>query len=240
MASCHGKKPLYEVIGKSKLKADNSKTSEKPSPAQPEATDQESSALSQSVNNIWLKKPKIMQVNAGRVEFSLPYPLVIAMLMVVILLGLVVFRAGQTVTIKQSQPSIAEPIKPRVSNAEKIAKKPTTRPAQPIPAKKVVPAKPKVSTGNNHIVIIQHSSSRDLGPVQKYFAKAGIETEIVKIGSSYFLRTKNKYQNPSKSGTDGYKAKAQIMKWGANYKTPEGYANFGKKPFQGVYGKVFK
>ena len=91
----------------------------------------------------------------------------------------------------------------------------------------------------DHVIVIAtcRDSARDLGPVKDYFAEKGIETEIGKRDSWYFLLTKERYQNPEKAGTDGYFELARIKKIGANYRTPIGYRNFGSRPFQDAYGE---
>ena len=78
-----------------------------------------------------------------------------------------------------------------------------------------------------------------LEPVKQYFAQFGIETDIKKIGDWYYLVTKDKYENPEKSGTDGYFAKQKIIELGAEYKAPQGYETFGSKPFYDAYGQRF-
>ncbi len=55
----------------------------------------------------------------------------------------------------------------------------------------------------------------------------------------YYLVTKEKYDNPERSGTDGSKAKQDIIKLGAAYKAPQGYGTFGPKPFHDAYGMRF-
>ena len=78
--------------------------------------------------------------------------------------------------------------------------------------------------------------------MQKHFAEYGIETEIFRQNNSYFLVTRNRYDNPSKAGTDGYKARQQIIKVGAEYKgkAPQGYETFAPHFFKDAYGKKIK
>lgn len=110
---------------------------------------------------------------------------------------------------------------------------------------------PKTSVANqqgDHVIIITiYQIRRDLEPVVKFFANKGIETQIVKPDKRfYYLITKNKYQSPLRSGTDGFYALAKIKSVGAKYKAPKGYEPFGKVPFQDAYGinvlksKLFK
>ncbi len=94
--------------------------------------------------------------------------------------------------------------------------------------------------GDNVIVIQTCEVSAHLEPVKQYFASYGIATEIIQKGSWYLLITKDRYDNPEKSGTDGFEAKEQIKKLGAGYKAPPGYVSFGAKPFQDAYGMRIK
>ena len=79
-------------------------------------------------------------------------------------------------------------------------------------------------------------------PVQAHFAEYGIETEIVMENGSYFLRTKNRYDNPRTPGTDGYEALQEIIKVGAKYKgkAPPNYETFSPRFFSDAYGKKVK
>jgi hypothetical protein len=99
---------------------------------------------------------------------------------------------------------------------------------------------PAEQMGNNVIVLVQYHSLADLAPVQAYFAEHGIELEIELEGGRYFLQTKQLYDNPSKPGTDGYKALQKIKEVGKEYKAPAGYETFASNLFQDAYGKKVK
>ncbi|MGH2272139.1 hypothetical protein ACQ9LF_10100 [Anaerohalosphaeraceae bacterium U12dextr] len=96
------------------------------------------------------------------------------------------------------------------------------------------------STGDNAIVIVAYTKQNDLIPVQAYFKQNGIETEVIQRGSYFLLVTKNRFENPEKTGTDGYQMKQTIKRIGAKYKAPEGYERFGSTPFQDAYGMKMK
>lgn len=104
MQNYHGKKPLYEAIRDSKAKAAAGKGLQ---PLQPQGqadsrpVQQETKEPLQTLTH-WLIKPRFVQFNAGRIELSLPYQLVIAILLAGIVLLLVVFRLGQYVPAKKS------------------------------------------------------------------------------------------------------------------------------------------
>ena len=99
-------------------------------------------------------------------------------------------------------------------------------------------------TGNNRIVIQMYQVRAHLEPVQEYFERMGVATEIPKRNNWYYLVTKNTYDNPERAGTDGYRAKQKIIEIGAGYKAPPGYESFqksdGAKPFSDAFGMRFE
>jgi len=103
-------------------------------------------------------------------------------------------------------------------------------------------AVPARSTGNNVIILTQYGARADLIPVQEFFARRGVELDIVLENGRYFLQTKNTFDNPNNTGTDGYKMKQIITKIGAAYKNeaPEGYEKFAPHYFSDAYGKKVK
>ena len=248
MARNRRRKSLYEVIGKGRYKSSQVKTLEQ---LHPEKTDKDEPTSTKPAMPPpqrpaqWPTKPRIVQFNAGRIEMSMPYPLAIALLMGIVLLVLVVFRLGQNagltkqivtdsaVEISKSREKTAGQATSGITRVPEVIEKTTP---VPVSAEKVEPVKSK---GNNRIVIQTHQLRADLEPVKNYFAGLGIETEIRQIGGVYYLITKNKYENPERVGTDGYYAKQKIIELGANYKAPQGYGTFGKKPFHDAYGMKF-
>jgi hypothetical protein len=221
---------LYEVIRTAQVSPRDSKPPEQ----QPGKPDKDITAMPSSA---WPRKPRIVQVNAGRVEFSLPYQIAILLGLGVVLVIFLVYQLGRisnkstdlgSITSK-SQPRAVEQIR-RVDTADEIT------PAVSTPAEEAEPVKPK---GNNNIVITEYPQRNDLVPVQKYFTKNLIDTEIVKLNESYFLRTVEKYENPGRFGTDGYEARQRIIELGTDYKAPTGFETFGAKPFQDAYGRRF-
>jgi len=230
MARNRKKMSLYEVIRDAQVTPRESKP-----PEQPGKPDKDKRGAMPSA--AWPRKPRIVQLNAGRVEFSLPYQIAILLGLGVLLLIFLVYRLGQisekttdlaSITVK-SQPKATEQIR-TADTADEITTVLSTSDEE------AEPVKPK---GNNNIVITQYPRRIDLVPVQKYFAQNGIATEIVKVDESYFLRTVEKYENPGRLGTNGYEAKQRIIKLGAVYKAPTGYETFGTKPFQDAYGRRF-
>jgi len=248
MARNRKKKALYEVIGEALPKPRSGRTLEQ---LHPEKADKDEQIAPKSAIQMhrraagWLNRPRVVQFNAGRIEISIPYQLAIAVLLGLVLLVLVVFRLGQ-ITYLSSQKVTGSSAKVPESAQKAVPKVTVGAPQRVAPAEEKTPVsqftqkvesvKPK---GNNRIVIQTYQLRADLEPVKQYFARFGIETEIIKIGGWYHLVTEDKYENPEKSGTDGYLAKQKIIELGAKYKAPQGYETFGSKPFRDAYGKRF-
>lgn len=237
------KKSLYEVIGKTRLKSSYDKTLGQPRLEKADK-DEPTTELSVAVPERaaqWPRRPKIVQFNAGRIEISIPYQLAIAFLLFVILLVLVVFRLGQ---LKQSIADSATKIEKNNPDAP-LGQENSAGQGQNTDIKgKIPPSGEKTeaveSKGNNRIVIQTYQLKAHLVPVQQYFARFGIETEIIPIDNQWGLVTKDKYEeNPKRPGTDGYLAKQKIIELGAEYKAPQGYETFGAKSFQTAYGMKF-
>jgi hypothetical protein len=246
------KKALYEVMSKATWpKPRSDKPLEQPPPLQPlqqqpaeepRRDEHPIAKLAATTKVRWLNRPRIVQLNAGRIEISMPYQFAIALLLGLILLFLVAFRLGQgskkiigpdvktPESMQKAAPKVTAVVAPQVAAPAK-----EKTPAPPV-VQKVELAKPK---GDNRIVIQSYQFMADLEPVKQYFAQFGIETEIIKIDAWYYLVTKNKYENPGKPGTDGYLAKQKIVELGAKYKAPAGSESFGTQPFSDAYGKKF-
>ena len=230
MARNRKKMSLYEVIRDAQVTPRESKP-----PEQPAKSDKDKRTAMPSAS--WPRKPRIVQLNAGRVEFSLPYQIAILLALGVVLVIFLVYRLGQISEKTTDLASITAKSQPKATEqfwttdtADQIT------PAVSSSTEEAESVKPK---GNNNIVITEYPRRIDLVPVQKYFAQNGIQTEIVKIDESYFLRTIEKYENPGRSGTNGYEARQRIIELGALYKAPTGYETFGTKPFQDAYGRRF-
>ena len=238
------KTALYEVINKNNLKSSYRKTLQQ---LHPKGLEKDVPAAKSAVPvperlGKWPRKPRIVQFNDGRIELSMPYQLVIAVLLGVILLLLVVFRMGQIDYLKKQKMSVSAAETPK--STQQATSQPTIGTTQlsagtEVAAINAEKAEPPNSKANNQIVIQTYRLRTHLVPVKQYFAQFGIETEIKKIDDWYYLVTKDKYENPEKSGTDGYFAKQKIIELGAEYKAPQGYETFGSKPFHDAYGQRF-
>ena len=248
MARNRGKKALYEVMSKARNRPGYGRTLERMHPRGPDdkrpAEGPQRAAETPKAAVPWLRKPRIVQVNAGRIEFSMPYQIAVALLLGLVLVILAAFRLGQ-----RSGPGV--PLAKTEQGGERPGigrENPTGRtetdntPSQAsaeIISPKPEEAVPAESTGNHVIVLVEYGTLADLGPVQAHFAEYGIETEIVMQNGRYFLQTKDTYDWPATPGTDGYEALQKIIAVGAKYKgrAPAGYETFAPNFFKDAYGK---
>jgi hypothetical protein len=252
MARNRGKKALYEVMSKARIKPDSRKALEPLYPKrgeEPESKPHEEkmpAAEKPKASSQWWTKPKSVQFHMGRLEFSLPYQVVIAILLGLILLVIIVYRLGQ---LSMADQETAGPVEVTRNSAEVSTKLQnnagmTRQPAEstPVRPQESSPVAPSRSTGNNVIVLVEYGARADLVPVQKHFAKYGFATEIVIEKGRYYLQTADRYDNPAKAGTDGYEALQKIIKIGAAYKgqAPEGFETFAPNYFSDAYGKKVK
>lgn len=255
MVRNRGKKALYEVMSKARVKSEPGKIVENIQPTRPidnaPVADRKESAIITKSTAKWRKKPRIVQLNAGRIEFSMPYQITVMLLLVFIFVIIAAYRLGQAsypVQQEGQQHAVqSEPVQPEIDSERTIERAssdivPPSAPAEDITAKdeKTEVAEPAELTGNNVIVLQQYHSLADLAPVQAYFAEHGIELEIDPQQGSYFLQTKQKYDNPANPGTDGYKALQKIIEVGKGYKAPKGYESFAPNYFSDAYGKKVK
>lgn len=240
MARNRGKMSLYEVIGQSKSKSGYGKTLKKITSEKSDSDKQataESAQLATVRTTHWPRKPRLLQFNAGRIEISLPYPLAIAVLLGIILLFLVALWLGETgylnrMRITNSAGTVLNGLRKTVEGG--MAGSDKNERISPDVEKTIT------GTGNNRIVIQTYDKRADLELVQYHFAEGGIETEIRKIGDTFFLVTVDRYEKaPKIEGTDGYAALQKIKKWGARYKAPQGYESFATNLFSDAYGKKF-
>ncbi|MHC4069350.1 MAG: hypothetical protein ACYS18_06550 [Planctomycetota bacterium] len=230
MARKRRKKALYEVIGGIWSK-DSSEDSLGKYP--PKAPEDEPAAKGPSWaprRSIFLKKPRLVQLNAGRFEMSISYQLAIAIMLGFVLVVLIAFQIG-----KSSQPVAEELSSQQLDELSAETESALQNATDGQVASDEL-------TGNNRIVIQTYQLRSHLEPVKQYFASFGVETEIKKIDDWYYLVTENKYDNPEKPGTNGYFAKQRIIELGADYKAPTGYESFkrgDKTPFHDAFGMNF-
>jgi hypothetical protein len=195
----------------------------------------------------WVRKPSVVQFNAGRVEFSMPYQVGIAILLGALLVVVVVFRLGERLGSREAAkitPTTVVVAKQPTSSPQarqgQIITPATVAPGQLIAGTGVANQPTAASMGRNRIVIKIYQVQAHLEPVKEYFDRLGVATDIIERNNLYYLVTKNRYDNPDRPGTDGYLAKQKIIEIGAGYKAPVGYETFGPKPFSDAFGMRFE
>ena len=228
------KKALYEVIGKSEQK----QALENLHPAaqnEERPNDETYPQVSQRFSQ-WPRGPKSIQFNAGRVELSVRYEIAIAVVLGLVLLVLVAVRLGHNFGARKAVvPTDSTLLKMKETVSGPIEGQ--RQPEKLIMAEKTA----EVPAGGDHrIVLTQFRRERDLEAAQRYFAANNIETVIQKRGTSYFLVTKGTFENPQRSGTDGYSMVQRIKEAGAKYKAPSGYESFAPNLFRDAYGEKIK
>ncbi|MFB0552831.1 MAG: hypothetical protein ACETWQ_05895 [Phycisphaerae bacterium] len=248
MVRNRGKKALYEVMSKARDKPGYGRTLEQ---MQPKSSVEGKSAVNiekSKATTRWMRKPRIVQFNFGRIEFSMPYQLAVALVLGLILLVLAAFRLGQEYNLTDQRAISTAVERPQINRRTPIERETADIRVPPAPVEDstlldedVTPVQPR-STGNNVIVLVQYEARADLVPVRAHFAEYGIDTEIVMENGRYFLQTKNRYDNPGTPGTDGYKALQEIIKVGAKYKgkAPPSFETFAPNFFSDAYGKKVK
>jgi hypothetical protein len=240
------KKALYEVIGRAGSRPGYEQLHPNGTAGQPPSAGSTPSTSSGQAQGVvrWAIRPSVVQFNAGRVEFSIPYQVGIAVVLGVLLAAVVLFRLGERVGGREvagnapavTKPAVNKPAESRpVTQDTPVVKQPT---AQDTSAAGVGANQP-TSTGRNRIVLKIYQVRSHLEPAKEYFDKMGVATEIIEKNNWYYLVTKNKYDNPEKAGTDGYLAKQKIIEIGSGYKAPVGFESFGPKPFSDAFGMRF-
>jgi hypothetical protein len=241
MARNRRKKALYEVIKKDSPKDSRSG---RPGPLRPEPVVAKVEVpgelpdvpvVEQATD--WPRKPLLVQLGTGRIDFSVPYPIVAAVVLSVLLLLVLVYRAGQHSVSVGPVPVTADPVvdvpvgwKPpgfddSAGSGVEVSKSPVV----------------SGSVGDNVIVLQEYPAYADLLPARKHFNDNGIEVEVRQVGNNYLLVSKARYDNFS-VGSSGYAALARIKEVGALYQgeAPEGYETFAPHYFSDAYGKKVK
>ena|GEM_PF-1769778 len=251
-----GKMALYEAMSKARQKPGFGRTLERmredgPHDDEPDVqpehlvVTEESPAEETSEPTVqWTRKPSVAQLNAGRIEFSMPYQLAITMALGFVLAVLLAFRAGQWYSDKHQGPVEAGGNTPagqaRLPQNDYGSPGRATTPQESTTQDSGRRTTP-VSTGDHVIVIVEYGRRDDLVPVQKHFAQSNIETEIISQGGRYFLISKDRYDYDSLStpGSDGYKALMRIRQVGPGYrgKAPDGMEPFAQDLGADAYGR---
>ena len=239
MARNRRKKALYEVIKKGSPKDSMSDRTGllRPDPvkANVEVPSEIPDVPVVEQTTDWPRKPLLVQLGTGRIDFSVPYPFAAAVVLALLLLLVVVYRAGQLGGTASQGPgttdsSVSEPVgwKPPVFET----KSPTGAGESPVFS----------GTGGDNVIVLQeYEAYADLLPARKHFNDNGIQVEIRQEGSKYLLISKARYDNFS-VGSAGYSALQRIKEIGALYKgkAPESYETFAPHYFSDAYGKKVK
>jgi hypothetical protein len=142
--------------------------------------------------------------------------------------------SDEVAVTQKADTQIPEPAKPVVNAPKDVTAAPKTTSASTED-----PARLKPEKGTNTIVIQSIAADRkdELKPIQEFFNRKGIETEIIESGGLGLLVTKSLFmQDPNTEGTDGNKIKKQIQQLGLLYPSETGDTRFGGRPFQDAYG----
>ena len=242
------KKALYEVMGRAGSRPGYEQLHPNGTAGQAPSAGSASPGQAQGVVR-WTIRPSVVQFNAGRIEFSIPYQVGIVVVLGVLLTAVVLFRLGERVGGREvaakapmaakpvvNKPAELRPVSPKsVTQDTPVVKQPTAQDTSAV----AVAANQPTSAGRNRIVLKIYQVRSHLEPAKEYFDKMGVATEIIEKNNWYYLVTKNKYDNPEKAGTDGYLAKQKIVEIGAGYKAPVGFESFGPKPFSDAFGMRF-
>jgi hypothetical protein len=199
---------------------------------------------------------KLLQLNAGRIEVSVPYHVGIVAALVVILVVLAAFRIGQKYS--GSKPKVIAPTKaateaaPSNAATEVPAVKP---PPSDVPTASTKAAEPASQPKDHWIVLARHKQRAELELVKEYFDKNGVKLTIVPLvdarrifgerglnvaalprGDDFLLVTSDYYNNPQNPGTDGYAERQKIAELGKKYRAPPGKEKFAPNYFADAYG----
>jgi hypothetical protein len=202
-------------------------------------------------------RPRPVQLNAGRLEVSVPYHVGVVAALTVTLVVLAAFRIGQKFPGARARASVSATTATRIAppNAVKTSPEAGTAPVEASAAPSGA-GEPVQKEGDHWIVLLtQHKNEDDLTPVVEHYRTYGIELSIYEIGPTrqwfkdnglnvamlpsgdgYMLTTRQLYNTPDRPGTEGYDMKQKIRAVGATYKAPAGRETFAAKRFSDAYG----
>jgi hypothetical protein len=191
----------------------------------------------------WRLKP--VQLNAGRVEVSVPYHIGVVAILAVILVVLAAFRVGQRFSgLRTPAPAAAQ----ARAGGQNVAA------AQPTQDTTSAAGESTRREGDHWIVLAQHKNAADLEEVAKYFGSHGVELSVWELGyirnffrenglnaanlpagDGYLLTTRYLYSNPNRPG-DGHDILQKIIELGRGYRAPPGRDTFAATHFSDAYG----
>jgi hypothetical protein len=237
MARNRRKKALYEVISKTWPKTEAGRLIE---PMQPVVAEKEEPpaptkpAEPGPEEARWPTRPNVVQVNAGRIEISIPYQIAIALLLGLVVMVLGAYRLGQASSPAEAEPTLRIVSPPDAPPTKPTKKEPTAKAPTAGSGKKNVAAEQQ---GDHVIVLVQFRGRDHLVPVQEYFSENGIETVIMpRANGWFFLVTKERFFDTEKPGGRGYAVKELIHRIGPSYAAPAGFEPF-PRGFTDAYGR---
>jgi hypothetical protein len=183
-----------------------------------------------------LLRPKALQLNAGRVEVSVPYHVGVAaaLAMVVVVLG--AFRIGQEYPAEQVRADV--PTGPPVRSAPQNAATMTTsrprpapsaaglRVAEPAPAQPPLQARTAPQGQGDHLLVLARARQQeDLAPVIKFFGDNGVELMPLPLNdATRRLFTENGFDAAALGSGDGYLLIAKYLYHNPEREGTDGYA----------------
>jgi len=247
MSRYRGQKALYEVIGRSRSKARSNQGRLIEPLHAPEAVEEKKAELKETeANNAHNEQirwePRAIQLNSGRVELLLPYPVVFILVLGVLIVILAAFKLGQASSsgAREARVDLGRQNSQVNANSGETGGVNDAATGQ---TQKTEEAKQSVFDGTvrpgNALLIQEYGSSVDLVPVKLFFAENGIDTEIIGTGTTFLLVTKERFAgNPDLQGSLGFPLKQRIIELGTKYQAPPDRARFSG--FGDAYGKYFK
>ncbi|MBN1796461.1 MAG: hypothetical protein JW804_07295 [Sedimentisphaerales bacterium] len=224
------KMALYEVFSKGLANSRRSRSLETLRPTAEQKVSQGRAEAGFRPARNMPPKPRMFQINRGRLEISMPTQLAVAVLLILAALVLTAYRLGEWQGLDRA--ALSKAVEENSAQPAGVQEEIVTPEAESEDTSEAAFAEDSAS-GANWIVIATHKNKDQLIPVQAFFAGYGIETQIRQKGETFFLHTKQTYDNPGRLGTDGYRTRQEIIKIGASYEPPPGYRNFD---FSTVYG----
>ncbi len=238
MAKSSGRIALYELVNKTRFKSSQQKalsTTGLKTEQAPTESAEPKAETDVRIDRLWSTRPRAVRLYPDRIELCFSWQVMVIGLLVLVTMFMVFFRLGQIYSLKKSA---AKESLPSSITAEKIMPRPRVVATEPVENVGKKPLRMVEPMGDHVVVIASYDLSSHLEPVRQYFAGFGIATDIVKKGSRYLLVTQERFDNPDKTGTNGFEMKKKITSIGAKYKPPLGsrFESFGTKPFQDAYG----
>jgi hypothetical protein len=239
MARKRGQKALYEAIGRANSSASQSDTFEGVS---------EQSATSYPVKQERIDwKPKVVQFNYERIELTLPYTWASGIVLLVVMVVLVAFRLGQLSSAGRPVVSLAvfdgNESTPTLEETDTLIGSDGGLDIASEKESEVVITDPHIEMPvefGNAILIQAYHQKKDLVPVQKYFRKYNIDTELVKIDKTFYLATSErftKFRNVPENRI--YTVIKRIADIGKGYKATPPLDSFAPHRFSDAYPITF-